>query len=580
MVGHERLAIVLADVPVGRKTGLGAQVAGKLAAEAIFHKDDLLRLRKNLEDLFRVEGHQPLHVEMVGHDPLLACQLGHRLANHPAGRAPADEGHRRDRGTEELRGSDRLEHPLHLAHALLVHRTAFLRVRVLIADQHAILVVLVARDHVKVAGDARHRPRRDPALGDFVAEVGTIIDPARRGGHRGRVLREDDRAAVDGPVELEGIKIHARGPLGNKEIAQDDSGAVKLVQEIEKLGHRPEGILDAGDRDDRARVIPLAGTEGLPEVPLLGLGGHPRGGAGPLHVDPDDRDLHHRRGTKGLRHQRKPAARGGTHRAAAAVRGTNDHVGHANLILHLANHDPQLARVLREPYEDTRRRAHRVGRKKVHSGGDAAHGERVVASEHPELAPRLREGLRIGLEVCGGVIEAALRGTKILGNHRVPLLLELGGEDPLEVGKLDPEHIQDRAEGHRVREKLVRSEVLAGDPADLDAVGGGAGLDLVGIEDHGAAGLHDRQVTVHCVLVQAEERVDPIAMGEHFPVARAESQEGVTAPDDGLVGVVGDEVKAAAGEDAGKDISRGRNPLPVLAANSDGKVSLRHGRQV
>ena len=46
-------------------------------------------------------------------------------------------------------------------------------VGVLVADQHAVFVVLVAGDDVGVAGHAGNGARRDAALGDLVALVGS-----------------------------------------------------------------------------------------------------------------------------------------------------------------------------------------------------------------------------------------------------------------------------------------------------------------------------------------------------------------------------------------------------------------------
>jgi hypothetical protein len=61
----------------------------------------------------------------------------------------------------------------------------------------------------------------------------------------------------------------------------------------------------------------------------------------------------------------------------------------------------------------------------------------------------------------------------------------------------------------------------------------------------------------------------------HGRVARANGQEGMSAPDDRLVGVVSVEMKPAPREDAGKNIPRGGDALAVLAANADCEIYFR-----
>ena len=103
--------------------------------------------------------------------------------------------------------------------------------------------------------------------------------------------------------------------------------------------------VDRRRRHDEARVVALARTQHLPQVALLGLGRDAGGRAGALHVDADDRHLHHGRGAERLGHQREAAARGRAHRPRPGVRRADGHVDHAQLVLDLADHDAELRAV-------------------------------------------------------------------------------------------------------------------------------------------------------------------------------------------------------------------------------------------
>ena len=69
--------------------------------------------------------------------------------------------------------------PVDLAHALFHHGAALGGVGVLVGDEDAVFVVLVAGDDVGVAGDAGDDARGDAALGDLVALVGFVVGVCR-----------------------------------------------------------------------------------------------------------------------------------------------------------------------------------------------------------------------------------------------------------------------------------------------------------------------------------------------------------------------------------------------------------------
>ncbi len=145
--------------------------------------------------------------------------------------------------------------------------------------------------------------------------------------------------------------------------------------------HGLEAIGNRRRRDDDARIIALSRAQHLPEIALLGFGRHSGGRPGALHVDADQRNFHHGRGAETLGHQRKAAARGRAHGAAAGVSGADRHVDDTDLIFHLAHDDIQLARVPCHPVENSRRRAHRIGAVKPHSRSCAAHRQSLITFE-------------------------------------------------------------------------------------------------------------------------------------------------------------------------------------------------------
>jgi hypothetical protein len=83
-------------------------------------------------------------------------------------------------------------------------------------------------------------------------------------------------------------------------------------------------------------------------------------------------------------------------------------------------------------------------------------------------------------------------------------------------------------------------------------------------------------VAVHRVLVERHEHVDLVTLAEDGLVARSERQEDVAAANDGLVGVVGVHVQAAADEDTGENIAGGGDALARRPANAYRKVDSAH----
>jgi len=83
-------------------------------------------------------------------------------------------------------------------------------------------------------------------------------------------------------------------------------------------------------------------------------------------------------------------------------------------------------------------------------------------------------------------------------------------------------------------------------------------------------------VPIHGVLVQWNQQIDPVThVGDRFG-AGANRQEGVTAPNNGLIGVVGIQAEAPPAKDLGENIARRGHTLARSTSNGDRK-GLFHG---
>ena len=190
---HEGLSVIFANVPVGDKAGLAAQIAGELPTVVVLDNDGVARALQQVEDRVPMQRDEPSYRQMIGGDTRLPQKLA-GLVNHPVGRAPADQCDVRVGRTLELRRWDRGRNAIHLAHALFHHGAALDGVRVFVADQHAVFIVLVARDSMSMAGHTGNGARGNSALGDFVSLVGFVFP---------RSIRSDQFAAIDGWMEVE-----------------------------------------------------------------------------------------------------------------------------------------------------------------------------------------------------------------------------------------------------------------------------------------------------------------------------------------------------------------------------------------
>src|SRR6476469_7748830 len=89
-MGHERFAVVFADVALGIEPGLAPEIAGELAAVGVLDHNDIL-LPKDPADLIGVEGNNPFYLKLVSHDAFFAGEFFDGFANHAFGGTPADQ---------------------------------------------------------------------------------------------------------------------------------------------------------------------------------------------------------------------------------------------------------------------------------------------------------------------------------------------------------------------------------------------------------------------------------------------------------------------------------------------------------
>src|SRR5262249_33674410 len=88
-----------------------------------------------------------------------------------------------------------------------------------------------------------------------------------------------------------------------------------------------------------------------------------------------------------------------------------------------------------------------------------------------------------------------------------------------------------------------------------------AGLNGFSVIDHSRAGAQQSQVAVHSVLIQRNQKVNFVTEAGHSLRTGADSQKCMSAPDNGLICIVGVEVQAAPGKNTGEDIARSRDSL-------------------
>src|SRR5258708_1984505 len=133
VMGHERLAVILADVPVRHEARFAAQVARKLPAVIVLHDDGVPRVPQNFENGFAMQWHEPANLELICRDSFLIENFTGFL-DHTFRRTPADQRNIRVARTPQRWRRHCGFDPRHLAHAFFHHGAALDRIREFIAD--------------------------------------------------------------------------------------------------------------------------------------------------------------------------------------------------------------------------------------------------------------------------------------------------------------------------------------------------------------------------------------------------------------------------------------------------------------
>src|SRR6266568_1436610 len=372
--GLEGLAVVPGEDVIDAEAALRPEMAGELAGEVVLDHDRPFAALQDRLGLRAVEGMDVLEVELVGLEARPGELVRGFLDDAPGG-APPDQG---DLGRGGAFQDGRLQpgaHAVHLPHPLLVHLAADRGVGVLVADQDALLVVVVRPRHVDQARAAGSSPRRDPRGSEGVALVAPV--QGRFGGERGDPLSPFDRN-----LARDGLRVDRGAMLSQEEIGDQDDGELEGLREVEGFYGGVEAVEGVLHRDDDARIVALRGPEGLVQVALLGLGGNAGGGPPPLDVDDDHRSLDHARHPDGLGHEREASPGGGAHGPDPGVPGPDGEIDHGQLVLGLLDEDAALLAVRGEPVEDERGRAHGVGGVELAARGHRPQRDHLVPRHH------------------------------------------------------------------------------------------------------------------------------------------------------------------------------------------------------
>src|SRR6185312_9274532 len=116
--------------------------------------------------------------------------------------------------------------------------------------------------------------------------------------------------------------------------------------------------------------------------------------------------------------------------------------------------------------------------------------------------------------------------------------------------------LKNRSQRNRVLNQVTFGagrQLLDGKRAELNALGGRAWGDLVGVVEDDRTTAHQFEVPIHGVLVEGDQHVEVVAGTEDRLVGGAQGEQDVSAAYDRLVGVVGVEVESATNEDTRQD---------------------------
>src|SRR6267142_3603747 len=84
----------------------------------------------------------------------------------------------------------------------------------------------------------------------------------------------------------------------------------------------------------------------------------------------------------------------------------------------------------------------------------------------------------------------------------------------------------------------------------------------------------------HRVLIETQQQIQLVSMSEHFPIRHSHREKNVTASNDGLISIVGVQMKAPADENSGQDITGCCDALSGCTSNAQCKIKLSRTHRV
>ena len=500
---------------------------------------------------FALERNQILDVQLIRLFAAGGQQLA-GLADDAERRAPTDERRFGIFRAFEFRRLQLLQHRVHLLHPFFHHFAADGGIGKYVADQHALLVVVVGSGHVHRIRRSRQGARRDPGGGKAVTlERSVALRP---------IL--DNLSPFDGNIRTESIRLHRLGMFAEQQIGNDHDRKLVLISQVQSFDRRVVTIGDVRRGDDHTRIVPLGCAEDLIQVALLLLGRKTGGRPSSLYFDKDDRSFNHTGHSDRFGHQSEAAARGGAHRPHPRVTGPDGDVGHGQLVFALLDDHAGVVGVSRHPMKDGGSRGHRIGGIEAAAArhGAERHGL-VPGDERPADVGKL-PALFQRHEFGFGKLESGAKNADVLINHFLALVGEGLGNHGSRHVEIEPQHEDQRAHGHRVlhdgqnpsegfydfghRQRRRDHSVL-----QFDAVA----VQLARIVENRPALFHLRSVPFDGVLIEGDQGVESVPMRIDLVGSNAEPQPDVPAANQRLVTVVSIDVETSAGGRPGQRIS-------------------------
>src|SRR2546427_324406 len=255
------LAIVFPEEVVRLVAGLRAEEPRELAGVVALDCEALFHVLEEGERRVRMEREQGRELQAV-HPDSTSLDVLDRLVGGAPGGTPVDQGEVRVLGSPELRGRCVFPQTVELPHPLLVHPISlgdvFRDAGEDVGDELAVLHVLVRRGDELISFHARNRPRTHAALREAVSLEVLHLRAIGRG-----------HAADDRDVE---VRLLDRAvAFAEVEIRDHDDRRLIDFREVEGPRGEAEAFFRVAGRQDRARPISLARTEGEVQVPLLRL---------------------------------------------------------------------------------------------------------------------------------------------------------------------------------------------------------------------------------------------------------------------------------------------------------------------